>query len=52
MKSPLDTTRPDPKPLLEEPMQRETMKYTIDMGAVNFGRFISRSDLIKLMLLY
>ena len=52
MKSPENTTAPNPKPLLKEPMQRETMKYTIDMGAVKFGRFISRSDLIKLMLLY
>jgi len=52
MKSPVDITAPIPQPLLEEPMQRETMKYTIDMGAVKFGRFISRSDLIKLMLIY
>ena len=52
MKSPENTTAPIPRPVAREPIQRETMKYTIDMGAVKFGRFISRSDLIKLMLLY
>jgi len=52
MKSPEDTTVAISRPVAKEPMQRETMKYTIDMGAVKFGRFISRSDLIKLMLLY
>ena len=52
MKSPEDTTVAIQRPVAKEPMQRETMKYTIDMGAVKFGRFISRSDLIKLMLLY
>lgn len=51
MKSPEDRTV-NPRLVARESMQRETMKYTIDMGAVKFGRFISRSDLIKLMLLY
>jgi hypothetical protein len=51
-KSPVNTTAPPPQPLLEELIQREEMKYTIDMGAVKFGRFISRDDLIKLLLLY
>jgi hypothetical protein len=40
------------RPVLPEPIQREEMKYTIDMGAIKFGRFISRDDLIKLLLLY
>ena len=52
MKSPEDTTVPIPRPVAREPMQRETMKYTIDMGAVKYGRFISRDDLIKLLLSY
>ena len=51
-KSRVNTGAPPPQPLLEEHIQREEMKYTIDMGAVKFGRFISRDDLIKLMLLY
>lgn len=52
MKSPENTTVPSPRPVAREPMQREIIKYTIDMGAIKYGRFISRSDLIKLMLLY
>ena len=51
-KSPVNTTAPPPQPLLAEPIQREEMKYTIDMGAIKFGRFISRDDLIKLLLAY
>jgi hypothetical protein len=51
-KSRVNTSVLAPQPLLAEPIQREEMKYTIDMGAIKFGRFISRDDLIKLMLLY
>ena len=55
MKSPLGVGTggpPSPKIVLPQPIKRETMKYTIDMGAVKYGRFISRDDLIKLMLAY
>jgi hypothetical protein len=55
MKSPLQMgvgAPPPQKIVLHQPIKRETMKYTIDMGAVKYGRFISRDDLIKLMLLY
>jgi hypothetical protein len=55
MKSPLGVGTggpPLPKIVLQQPIKRETMKYTIDMGAVKFGRFISRDDLIKLLLAY
>jgi hypothetical protein len=54
MKSPfvMGAGAPPPKIVLPQPIKRETMKYTIDMGSVKYGRFISRDDLIKLMLLY
>ena len=57
MKSPfvMGAGAPPPKIVSHQPIKRETMKYTIDMGAmgaVKYGRFISRDDLIKLLLLY
>jgi hypothetical protein len=51
-KSRENTSAHPPRPVLPEPIQREEMKYTIDMGAVKYGRFISRDDLIKLLLAY
>jgi hypothetical protein len=54
MKSPftMGTGRSPSKIVSHQPIKRETMKYTIDMGSVKYGRFISRDDLIKLLLLY